>query len=82
MQKGAPGSLLFLGGDIILPERLPMTNMPPLAIVLATSTFFLVLALIAYRLLWSAPFLAAKLGVLPKSWQRWIFDQQNVKQSN
>jgi hypothetical protein len=49
--------------------------------ILTSLTFFFVLALVAYRLLWAAPSLA-KLGILPKSWQRWIFDKSNPKKPN
>jgi hypothetical protein len=37
-----------------------------------------VLGLIAYRLAWAAPFLA-RLGVLPRSWRRWILDVPQTK---
>jgi len=39
------------------------------------------LGLIAFRLCWIAPF-AARLGLLPRSWQRWIFGEPNAKKPN
>jgi len=54
---------------------------PPLAAVLTTLTFVVVVGLVAYRLLWAAPYLA-KLGVVPESWRRWIFDEPSAKKPN
>lgn len=53
----------------------------PLGVVLTLLTFFAVLGLITFRLLWIAPF-AAKRRLLPKSWQRWIFDEPHDKEPN
>jgi len=46
-----------------------MNNVPALLIGLAAVGF--VIAAVAFRAAWIAPS-AAKLGYLPKSWQRWI----------
>jgi hypothetical protein len=53
----------------------------PLAAVFTSLAFFVVLGLVAYRLLWGAPYLA-RLGVLPKSWRRWILDEPSDKKTN
>jgi hypothetical protein len=58
-----------------------MIKPPPLPVVFTFLTFFVVLGLIAFRLLWSAPFVA-KLGLLPKSWQRWILGEPGDKKPN
>jgi hypothetical protein len=36
-----------------------------------------VLGLVIFRLLWAGPQVAAaaRLGLLPKSWRRWLFDE-------
>jgi hypothetical protein len=54
---------------------------PPLAAVFTSLVFFIALGLVAYRLLWGAPYFA-RLGVLPKSWRRWIFDEPGDKKTN
>jgi hypothetical protein len=47
----------------------------PLATIFALGTVLFVTGLVAYRLLWSAP-LIAELGIVPKSWQRWILGER------
>jgi hypothetical protein len=54
---------------------------PPVAALFSSLAFFIVLGLVAYRLLWGAPYLA-RLGVLPKSWRRWISDEPIDKKPN
>lgn len=65
------------GGDetwvVYSTEELRITN-TPIATLLTIGTVVFVIGLVAYRLLWSAP-LIARLGVLPKNWQRWIFGE-------
>jgi hypothetical protein len=36
-------------------------------------TFFIVLGLIAFRLVWGHPAFRVIIGYCPKSWQRWLF---------
>jgi hypothetical protein len=54
---------------------------PLFASILRLFVFFAVVALIMYRLLWSGPFLAAlaRVGLLPKSWRRWLFGESRLK---
>lgn len=58
-----------------------MIKLPPQGVVFIFLTLFAVLGLIAFRLCWSAPF-AARLGLLPRSWQRWIFGEPNAEKLN
>jgi hypothetical protein len=38
-------------------------------------TSFIVLGLIAFRLMWGHPAIRVIVGYLPKSWQHWLFDK-------
>ena len=53
-----------------------MTSASAMTSILAIGTVAIVVSLVAYRLLWSAPHVA-KLGILPKSWRRWIFGDRS-----
>ncbi len=48
-------------------------------LIASFSTIVFVLGLIIFRLLWAGPQVAAaaRLGLLPKSWRRWLFDEHN-----
>jgi hypothetical protein len=41
----------------------------------AVLTFFIVLGLIAFRLIWGHPAFRVIIGYLPESWQRWLLNQ-------
>ena len=47
-----------------------MIKLPPLATILTFGTFFTVVVLVIYRLLWAASSLTGA-GALPRSMQRW-----------
>ena len=53
-----------------------MTSASAMTSILTIGTVVVVVSLVAYRLLWSAPH-AAKLGILPRSWRRWIFGDRS-----
>lgn len=57
-----------------------MFNLLPAAIVMCVA-FLVAFGLTAYRVAWSAPLLA-RLGVLPQSWRRWIFDTSRAKKTD
>jgi hypothetical protein len=41
----------------------------------ALLVFFVVLGLIAFRLVWGHPAFRVIIGYLPKDWQRWLFGE-------
>jgi hypothetical protein len=57
-----------------------MNSASALTTMLAMGTAALVVGLVGYRLLWSAP-QAAKLGILPQRWRRWIFGDRRKRGS-
>ncbi len=41
-------------------------------------TFFIILGLIAFRLMWGHPAFRVIIGYFPKSWQSWLFDEPQL----
>lgn len=40
--------------------------------------FFIILGLIAFRLLWGYPAFRVMIRYFPKSWQRWLLDESRL----